>query len=66
MARCQADEAAQFCTQEAIQLHGGVGFTWDYDPQLFFKRAQAARAWLGTPAAWRERVAAQLLDVEAA
>ena len=38
MARCQADEAAQFCTQEAIQLHGGVGFTWDYDPQLFFKR----------------------------
>ncbi len=62
MARCQADEAAQFCTQEAIQLHGGVGFTWDYDPQLYFKRAQAARCWLGTPAAWRERVAATLLD----
>lgn len=62
MARCQADEAAQFCTQEAIQLHGGVGFTWDYDPQLYFKRAQAARGWLGTPAVWRERVAAALLD----
>lgn len=66
MARCLADEAAQFCAQEAIQLHGGVGFTWDYDPQLYFKRAQAAHAWLGTPAAWRERLAATLLDGEAA
>lgn len=66
MARCQADEAAQFCTQEAIQLHGGVGFTWEFDPQLYFKRAQAARHWLGTPSAWRERVAATLLDEAAA
>ncbi|HOL36580.1 MAG: acyl-CoA dehydrogenase family protein [Proteobacteria bacterium] len=62
MARCQADEAAQFCTQEAIQLHGGVGYTWEYDPQLYFKRAQAARAWLGTPAHWRERAAGLWLD----
>jgi alkylation response protein AidB-like acyl-CoA dehydrogenase len=66
MARNAADHAAQFCTQEAIQLHGGAGFTWDFDPQLYFKRAQAARAWLGTPAAWRERVAAALLDGEPA
>jgi alkylation response protein AidB-like acyl-CoA dehydrogenase len=66
MARSLADDAAQSCTQEAIQLHGGVGFTWDYDPQLHFKRAQAARAWLGTPAAWRERLAAALLDGDAA
>jgi len=62
MARCLADEAAQSCTQEAIQLHGGVGFTWEYDPQLYFKRAQASRSWLGTPTAWREELAAALLD----
>ncbi len=62
MARCQADAAAQYCAQEAIQLHGGVGFTWDYDPQMYFKRAQAARAWLGPPSAWRERVAADWFD----
>ncbi|TXH55637.1 MAG: acyl-CoA dehydrogenase [Burkholderiaceae bacterium] len=61
-ARCQADEAAQFCAQEAIQLHGGVGFTWEFDPQLYFKRAQASRTWLGTPAYWRERAAALWLD----
>lgn len=62
MARCLADEAAQFCTQEALQLHGGVGYTWEYDPQLYFKRAQAARSWLGTPQQWRERVATRLWD----
>jgi len=66
MARCLADDAAQFCTQEAIQLHGGVGFTWEYDPHLYFKRAQASRTWLGTPSAWRERLAAALLDEAAA
>lgn len=66
MARCLADEAAQFCTQEAIQLHGGVGFTWEYDPHLYFKRAQAARAWLGSPTDWRERLAVSLLDEAAA
>ncbi|HLS82637.1 MAG TPA: acyl-CoA dehydrogenase family protein, partial [Steroidobacter sp.] len=57
MARCLADDAAQFCTQEAIQLHGGVGFTWEYDPHLYFKRAQAARVWLGRPTEWREPLA---------
>lgn len=66
MARCLADDAARYCTQEAIQLHGGVGFTWEMDLHLYFKRAQAARNWLGTPAAWRERVAAALLDEVAA
>jgi len=66
MARCLADDAAQYCTQEAIQLHGGVGFTWEYDPHLYFKRAQAARAWLATPTAWRESMAAALLDEAAA
>lgn len=42
-----ADDALRFGAQEAIQLHGGVGFTWEYDPQLYFKRAQAASHWLG-------------------
>lgn len=61
-ARCEATEAAQFCAQEAIQLHGGVGYTWEYEPHLYFKRAQADSQRLHPPAWWRERVAAQLLD----
>ena len=66
MARCLADDAAQYCTQEAIQLHGGVGFTWEFDPHLYFKRAQATRSWLGTSSEWREHLAATLLDGAAA
>lgn len=66
MARCLADDAARYCTQEAIQLHGGVGFTWEFDPHLYFKRAQAARAWFGASTGWCERLAASLLDGAAA
>lgn len=50
------------CAQEAIQLHGGVGFTWEYDPHLYFKRAQASSQWLGSSDTLRERVATALLD----
>lgn len=61
-ARALATEALQFCAGEAIQLHGGVGFTWEYDPQLFFKRGQASAHWLGNPQAQRATIAAALLD----
>ncbi|TDU31140.1 alkylation response protein AidB-like acyl-CoA dehydrogenase [Panacagrimonas perspica] len=61
-ARASASDTAFWCAQEAIQLHGGVGFTWEYDPQLHFKRAQAAVGWLGRPDALREHIASTLLD----
>ena len=61
-ARTDATEAALFSTRESIQLHGGVGFTWEFDPHLFFRRAQAASQRLGTVEQWREQVAARLLD----
>ncbi|MGE8318573.1 MAG: acyl-CoA dehydrogenase family protein [Comamonas sp.] len=60
--RTEAAEAALFCTRESLQLHGGVGFTWEFDPHLFFRRAQAASQRLGTVEQWREQVAASLLD----
>lgn len=46
----------------AIQLHGGVGFTWEYDVHLFFKRAKSTDIFLGNAAYHRERVAQLLLD----
>lgn len=61
-AKALASEAYFYCAQEAIQLHGGVGFTWEYDPHLYFKRAQASGQWLGTAEQWRERLAVALLD----
>lgn len=49
----------------AIQLHGGVGFTAEYDIQLYFKRAKSTETFLGDGAFHRERLACILLDGEA-
>jgi alkylation response protein AidB-like acyl-CoA dehydrogenase len=60
-AKIHASEAFYHCAAESIQLHGGVGFTWEYDPHLYFKRARASEQLLGSPALHRERLAAHLL-----
>ena len=46
---------------DAIQMYGGVGFTWEYDVHLFFKRAKASEHFLGNAAYHRERLASMLL-----
>ena len=45
------------CAASAIQIHGGVGFTWEHEVHLYFKRARASATLLGTPAWLRERLA---------
>jgi alkylation response protein AidB-like acyl-CoA dehydrogenase len=45
---------------EAIQLHGGIGFTWEHDAHLYFRRARFDAAFLGDAAFHRERVATLL------
>jgi alkylation response protein AidB-like acyl-CoA dehydrogenase len=60
LAKAYGSEAYFRCAAEAIQIHGGVGFTWEYDPHLHFKRARASEALLGTPAQHRERIAAHI------
>jgi alkylation response protein AidB-like acyl-CoA dehydrogenase len=60
MAKAYCSDAYFLCASEAIQLHGGVGFTWEYDPHLFFKRARASAAMLGDAAYHRERIAVGL------
>jgi alkylation response protein AidB-like acyl-CoA dehydrogenase len=57
LAKATASEAYFACAGDAIQVHGGVGFTWEYDVHLYFKRARASEAFLGDPAWHRERVA---------
>jgi alkylation response protein AidB-like acyl-CoA dehydrogenase len=44
------------CAATAIQLHGGVGFTWEHEAHLYFKRARATATLLGSPAWQRERL----------
>lgn len=49
------------CAADMIQLHGGIGFTWDHDAHLFFKRARSIQTMLGSGAWHREQVAAMIL-----
>jgi alkylation response protein AidB-like acyl-CoA dehydrogenase len=59
-AKAAAGESAVFCAQSAIQVHGGIGFTWEHDLHLYLKRARGSAGWLGTPAAQRQLVADHL------
>jgi len=41
----------------ALTLHGAIGYTWEHDLQLFFKRAKLDEQLFGPPAVWNERIA---------
>ncbi|WP_322047570.1 acyl-CoA dehydrogenase family protein [Paraburkholderia sp. J67] len=66
VAKASANDALRYCAQEAIQLHGGVGFTWEYDPQLYFKRAQASGALFGSTPRLLDWLARHAMDHESA
>ena len=57
IAKAACADAFYQCAANTIQLHGGVGFTWDHDAHLYFKRARAASTLLGSPAWQREQLA---------
>jgi alkylation response protein AidB-like acyl-CoA dehydrogenase len=60
IALSEAAIAAQRVTGECIQMHGGIGFTWEHDAHLFFKRARSNAALLGRVAEHRERLLASI------
>lgn len=47
--------------QDCVQLHGGIGVTWDHDLHLYLRRATVNRGTYGTPAEHRERIATMLM-----
>lgn len=55
-ARVSASSAFELAGKEMVQLHGGVGFTWEYDCHLFYRRAKWMSAILGSANLWRERL----------
>ncbi len=57
LAKSYCSDAYFQCAAESIQIHGGVGFTWEYDVHLHFKRAKSSEILLGSPAYHRELVA---------
>lgn len=58
LAKAYCSDAYFHTAGEAIQLHGGIGFTWEHDAHLYFKRAQGSRQLFGAPDRHRERLAA--------
>jgi alkylation response protein AidB-like acyl-CoA dehydrogenase len=57
MAKAASSDMARKVAGTAIQLHGGIGMTWEHDLQLYFKRAKASEVAFGDAAWHRERVA---------
>jgi len=55
-ARIAASEAYRFAAQECVQLHGGIGFTWEADTQFHYRRSKLLALNLGGPLRWKEKL----------
>lgn len=62
MAKAYASDMGKNVTSEAIQVHGGIGFTWEHDMHLYHRRALAGEANFGNAPIHRETVAKSLLN----
>jgi alkylation response protein AidB-like acyl-CoA dehydrogenase len=59
-ARVSALDAYELAAREMIQMHGGVGYTWEFDCHLFYRRAKWLAASLGGGADWKDRLVTHL------
>jgi alkylation response protein AidB-like acyl-CoA dehydrogenase len=59
-ARASATDAFELASKEMVQLHGGVGYTWEFDCHLFYRRAKWLGAVLGSANQWREQLIQRL------
>jgi alkylation response protein AidB-like acyl-CoA dehydrogenase len=60
VAKATCNEALSRAAAENVQIHGGIGFTWEFDCHLFFRRAKAAELLFGDPTWHRARLAERL------
>lgn len=60
MAKSYCSDTFFHCAAENIQIHGGIGFTWEHPAHMYFKRAKSSEVLFGDPAFHRERVAQHL------
>jgi acyl-CoA dehydrogenase len=59
-ARIAATEAYRFAAQENIQTHGGIGFTWEANPQFHYRRSKLLALSLGSASRWKDRLISEL------
>ena len=60
-ARVCATDAYYFISKENIQVHGGMGFTWEFDCHLYYRRAQLLSGLIGTQPKWKENISQRLI-----
>ena len=64
--RLAASDAYWFASKENIQTHGGMGFTWEVDCHLFYRRAKLLAVQAGSPKVWKEKLVRALEQKNAA
>ena len=62
IAKMYASDAARAVGNRGIQVHGGMGFTWENDLHLYYRRAKASETTLGDATFHRERIARLVID----
>jgi alkylation response protein AidB-like acyl-CoA dehydrogenase len=62
IAKMYASDAARTVGNRGIQIHGGMGFTWENDIHLYYRRAKASETAFGDATFHRERIASQVID----
>lgn len=65
-ARVGATQAFQLCARDNVQVHGGMGFTWEFDCHIYYRRANFLAYELGGPSEWEEKLVAALPLAESA
>ena len=63
--KAQVTDSAVRAADSALTLHGAIGYTWEHDLHLFYKRAKLNQALFGTPKQWNDVIADRLQLVEA-
>ena len=61
-AKVAATDAFEHCAVEMIQMHGGVGYTWEYDCHLFYRRSKYLALAYGSQYEWREKLTSRLVE----
>jgi len=64
LAKAYCSDAFASAATENIQIHGGIGFTWEHDAHLYYRRAKSSEQFLGSATLHRELLAQQLLAAE--
>jgi len=62
VAKAYCSDAFREVANAGVQAHGGIGFTWEHNLQLYYKRSKFAETMFGTPTFHRERIARSIVD----